>query len=216
LGTALVRAGVPASEAYESAVRAVRARAQHLVETVSDRLAGCRQLVFVEEPEMASLMEIGYPLAPDAAIDLVSGSLAAIEPFAVAGLHVCGIGDVASQLATGPAVLSLPVHESLAASAGYLATFMDRGGLIAWGAVSTNGPITTSVERPWKVLCSLWCDLVRRGIDPVMLRQQSLITPDCGLASHTPSVAARVFRIASEIGERVRDQSMAHQWVLGA
>jgi hypothetical protein len=36
------------------------------------------------------------------------------------------------------------------------------------------------------------------------------------LASHTPSVAARVFRIASEIGERVRDQSMAHQWVLGA
>jgi hypothetical protein len=62
----------------------------------------------------------------------------------------------------------------------------------------------------------LWCDLVRRGIDPVMLRQQSLITPDCGLASHTPSVAARVFRIASEIGERVRDQSMAHQWVLGA
>jgi hypothetical protein len=216
LGTALVRAGVPASEAYESAVRAVRARAQHLVEAVSERLADCRQLVFVEEPEMASLMEIGYPLAPDAAIDLVSGSLAAIEPFAVAGLHVCGIGDVASQLATGPAVLSLPVHESLAASAGYLAAFMDRGGLIAWGAVSTIGPITTSVERPWKALCSLWCDLVRRGIDPVMLRQQSLITPDCGLASHTPSVAARVFRIAGEIGERVRDQSMAHQWVLGA
>lgn len=216
LGNALVRAGVPASEAYESAVRAVRDRVQWLLETVNTSLPGCRQLVFIEEPELADLMVAGFPLAPDTAIDLVSGALAAVEPYAVAGLHVCGLGDIASQLATGPAVLSLPVQSDVALSAGYLQRFLERGGIIAWGAIATSGPITVSAERPWRQLCDLWCDLVQRGIDPMLLRKQSMITPECGLASHTPSVAARVFRSAHEIGDRTRDQAQANRWVLGA
>ena len=216
LGNALVRAGVPVHDAYECAVGAVRDRMQYLLEAVQNALPGCRQLVFVEEPELADLMQYGYPMAPDTAIDLVSGALAAIEPYAVTGLHVCGLGDIPSQLSTGPAVLSLPAQSEVVEYAGYLNRFMERGGMLAWGVVATSGPITTSVERPWRQLSQVWCDLVQRGIDPMLLRQRSLITPECGLASHTPSVAARVFRIATEVGARVRDQARANHWVLGA
>ena len=161
-------------------------------------------------------MQPGFPIAPDTAIDLVSGALAMVEGAAVSGLHVCGLTDIPSQLAAGPAILSLPVRPEVAESAGYLVRFMEQGGYIAWGVVPTSGPILTSAERPWRQLCALWCELVQRGADPVLLREQAIITPECGLAAHTPAVAERVHRFAAEVGSRVRDQATASRWVLGA
>ena len=52
--------------------------------------------------------------------------------------------------------------------------------------------------------------------DPAQLRQQSIITPECGLGTHTPAVAERVYRLAAELSERVRDQSMGTRFSLGA
>jgi hypothetical protein len=90
------------------------------------------------------------------------------------------------------------------------------GGVVAWGAVSTDGPISTTVERPWRQLSDLWCQLVERGCDQVKLRRQSLVSPECGLGMHTPAVAERVFRVNDELGSRVRDQATASRFVLGA
>lgn len=216
LGLALMRAGVPMSEAFESAVRCVRERVQHIITAVDAAMPGVRQLVFIEEGDLAELMEPGFALAPDTAIDLVSGALAAIETSAVSGLHVCGSADIPSQLATGPAVLSLPVHDSLVEQAGYLLRFLERGGYIAWGVVTTTGPVSGNAERAWRRLSTLWCELVKCGVDPVTLRRQSLLTPECGLGSHTPSVAACVYEMTSEVSRRVQDQAGASRWVLGA
>ena len=215
-GLALMRAGVPMSEAFSAAVRAVCTRVQHLLEAVAAALPHCRQIVFIEEPAFGELMQLGFPIAPETAIDLVSGALAAIETTAISGLHCCGGGDIPSQLAAGPAIISLPVKPEIAEAAGYLIRFMESGGYIAWGVVPTTGPITTSAERPWRQLCALWCELVRRGADPTLLRTQALVTPECGLSGHTPAVAQRVHAMVAEIGCRVRDQSTATRWVLGA
>ncbi len=216
LGMSLVRAGVPVSEAFEAAVRCIRERLEHLMAAVAAALPGSTQVVFIEEPSFAEIMQPGFPIAPDTAIDLVSGALAAVETAAISGLHVCGLGDIASQLAAGPAILSLPVRPEVVESAGYVVRFLEQGGVIAWGVVPTAGPITTSVERPWRQLSALWCELVQRGADPALLRQQAIITPECGLAAHSQAVAERVHRIAAEVGARVRDQAVASRWVLGA
>jgi hypothetical protein len=216
LGMALMRAGVPVGQAFDCAVRGVRTRVQHLIDAVEAALPGCRQLVFIEESDFGALMNPGFALAPETAIDLVSGALAAIESCAVAGLHVCGLADVPSQLASGPTVISLPVRPELVDSVGYLVRFLERGGHVAWGVVPTNGPVATSAERPWRELSQLWCELVRHGADPAMLRRQALITPECGLAAHTPAVADRVHRIVSDVATRVGDQAIATRWALGA
>jgi hypothetical protein len=216
LGLALLRAGVGIHDAFEVSVRAVRSHVQSLLEEVESALPGCRQLVFIDEPDMAHVTEADFPIAPDTAIDLVSGALAAIEPHAVSGLHVCGASDWSSLLASGPQILSVPVNSSIVASAGYLQQFLARGGTIAWGAVTTDGPISTSAERPWRQLTQLWCQLVERGCDHAQLRTQSLVTPECGLGLHSPSVAERVHRITGEVSRRVHDQATATRFVLGA
>lgn len=216
LGMAMLRAGVPVHEAFETSVRAVRAHVQNLLDAVARALPGCVQIVFLDEPALGELMRPGFPIAPDTAIDLVSGALSAIEPTAVAGLHVCADADIATHLASGPGVLSVPVRASLADAAGYLMRFLEAGGWIAWGAVSTAGPIPTTVERPWRTLSALWCRLVEQGADPVLLRQQAMITPECGLGLHSTAVSDHVHRLAIELGRRVHDQAVATRFVLGA
>lgn len=216
LGLTLMRAGVPASTAFDVAVRTVRAHAQNLLEAVAAALPSNEQIVVLDEPEFGAVRQPGFPLAPDVAIDLLSGALAVIEPVAISGVHSCGDADFASLMAAGPALLSIPAGLSLLESAGYIQCFLERGGWIAWGAVPTDGPVPMSAERPWKKLCELWCQLVQRGCSPALLRQQSLITPACGLGMHSAAVAERVLRINGELSARVRDQAAATRFAFGA
>ncbi len=216
LGVALTRAGVPADTAFALGVNAVRAHLADIAAAVADALPASPQVVWLDEPWFGGVMQPGFPIAPDPAIDLLSSAMAVLSPVATVGVHSCADVDIASLLAAGPDILAIPVHPALVDVAGYLVRFLEGGGRIAWGAISTDGPIPTSSERPWRVLSDLWCELVKRGCDPVVLRQRSLITPQCGLGLHTPSVADRVCRLVREVGRRINQQAIASRFALGA
>ena len=50
----------------------------------------------------------------------------------------------------------------------------------------------------------------------MLLRTQSLVTPECGLGLHSPQVAERVHRITHEVSRRVHDQALATRFAFGA
>jgi hypothetical protein len=216
LGAALTRVGVPADRAFAVAAHAVRAHLGAIGAAVATALPDSPQIVWLDEPWMGDLMSPGFPIAPDPAVDLLSTAMAMLEPTATVGVHCCADADVASLLAAGPAMLSIPLDSRLVDVAGYLGRFLDDGGTIAWGAVATDGPIATSSERAWRLLSEVWCELVNRGCDPVELRQRSLVTPACGLGLHSPQVADRVMRLTREISRRVNEQAVASRFALGA
>jgi hypothetical protein len=216
LGLALQRAGVPSETAFEITMRSVRGHIMNLVNAVATALPSSDQIVVLDEPEWGALDEPEFALAPDVAIDLLSGALAMVESVAVAGVHCCAGADPVSLIAAGPSLLSIPADLSLVDCAGHLQRYLERGGWIAWGAVPTDGPIPMTADRPWKKLCDLWCQLVQRGCSAALLRQQSIITPECGLALHHNSVTERVLRINREIARRVRDQATATRFSFGA
>jgi hypothetical protein len=216
LGLALTRLGATPRTAFDVAVRSVRAHLRHLHAEIASALPGATQVVFLDEPVMSTVLCPGFPLPPDAAFDLVSGALAALEGSAVAGIHCCTEPDVAALCAAGPALLSLPVNPALARSAGYLARFLERGGIIAWGAVPTDGPVGLSAERHWRELSSLWCELVQGGCDAARLRRQSLVTPTCGLADHDERMVGRVVDLLADLSARVVSQAVATRLSLGA
>jgi hypothetical protein len=216
LGRALERAGAPASVAYEVAVRAVQQRASYLLAHVKRTLPGVDQIVLLDEPGLSGLHQPHFPLAPDVAIDFLSSALAVIEPHAMAGVHACGDVDLASLLAAGPEVVSVPVSASLVQAAGYLTAFLDRGGVVAWGVIATDGPVPHTAERPWRMLSDVWCDLVKAGCDPVSLRTNSMVSPACGLGMHSPSIAAKVLHLVRNIEARIADQAVATRITFGA
>lgn len=217
LGVALTRAGVAVGTAFAVAVRAVRTHLVALADAVAVALPESPQIVILDEPWFGDVMLPGFPIAPDPAIDLLSGAMAAVEPVAAIGVHCCDEGvDIASLLAAGPDILSVPVSPAIAEVTGYLTAFLENGGRIAWGVVATDGPIPRSDERPWRRLCDVWCSMVERGCDPMLLRQQSLITPHCGLGLHTPEVATNVARVTNDVARRVVEQAVAGRFTLGA
>jgi methionine synthase II (cobalamin-independent) len=216
LGVALVRAGVPTDIAFEMAAASVRSHLRAISAYVAEVLPGAPQLVIIDEPWLVELMSEEFPIAPDHAVDLMSSAMAALGPGTAAGVHCCGPTDWASVIAAGPQVLSVPASSSLESVAGYLQRFLDEGGWVAWGVVATGGPIGVTAGRAWHHLSGVWCGLVQLGVDPALLRRQALLTPHCGLGTHTPAIAERVCRTVREITHRVRDQASATRFVLGA
>ncbi|MCU1353956.1 MAG: hypothetical protein JWM05_3165 [Acidimicrobiales bacterium] len=215
-GLALIDAGVPAELAFRVAAAAVRTRATGLVELAARLAPGAPPVVFLDEPGLVGGLRADVPLTPDATIDLVSGVLAALEPKAVTGIHCCGPADWRVVLQAGPQVLSLPVDAGIAASAGALAGFLERGGIVAWGAVPTDGPLGEQPSRLWRHLSDQWCALVQAGCDPVLLRRQAIITPVCGLALHDEVLAEHVFTLSGRIAERLHDQITGIRLSVGA
>lgn len=213
LGMALLRAGVAGELAFEVAGAAVRAHLETIDRVIAEQLPDSPQVVICDEPWFGEVVNPGFPIAPDQAVDLLSGAMAAVPGSSVVGVHCCGYVDLASLLAAGPAVVSIPARAALVESAGYIDRFLAGGGRIAWGVAATDGPValdgraSNDIERGWRRLRQVWTELARRGVDPDRLRTQSLLTPDCGLAAHSPSVALRVCSTVRGIGERARHWS---------
>jgi len=215
LAVALVRAGAAPALACAVAVRAVRARARAVSDAVVAAAPEATVVAFVDEPAL-----VGGPPAeladPETVIDLVSGALAVWERRAITGVHVCGPSDWRAVLQAGPRILSAPVGAGFGPGAGALATFLERDGWIAWGAVPTDRPLGESASHWWRDLSAQWCSLVQAGCDPVRIRRQALVTPACGLALHDVSQVALVHELTRTLGLRIHDQLAGVRLSVGA
>ena len=215
LGAALLRLGLEAEIAFPLALQAVRSHVLALEEEVTRVCGDITQIIVLDEPSLSEALEPGYPVGIEYIIDLISGALAAVEPRNISGLHCCSRTDWGAILATGANIISVPVpnannEEDMAemlVAASRISDHLTYGGHIAWGAVRTDGPISTNAERSWKTLMETMCALVNAGVDPDLLRRRSYVTPTCGLGAHSDGIAERVFIHAKKLSEKVADEA---------
>lgn len=214
VGLTLMRAGATAEVAFGVARAAVRAHLKAIAAAVLEQAPAAAQIVVLEEPGADRLASRDLPITPDEAIDLLSGAMAAVEPVAAVGLHSCADIDLTLLLDAGPHLVSLPVSQSIIPLAGYLDRFLGRGGWIAWGAVATEGPIGVTANRAWHQLAATWSGLVKRGCDPDQLRQQCIITPQCGLSAHSVGTVERISRTLHDVARSARSDAARAQLLL--
>lgn len=211
LGATLANAGVEAQRAFAVAGAAVRAHVRALHAEISAALPECPQLVVIDEPMAEELSSRSFPLAPDEAIDLLSGALASLEKLGTGapatGVHCCATPDWSSVIASGPTVLSMPARPYALSIAGYLSRFLRAGGWIMWGAIPTDGPLIDAPRLLWSHLTTLHDGLVQRGCDRGQLLTQALYSPACGLGLHDESVAERVFTLLGELTSKAQASS---------
>lgn len=215
VGTALLRAGAGREIAFAVGLRAVRSHLTAIQSLIARTLPDSPQLVLLDEPFAHGLVEPDFPIAPDDAIDLVSGAMAALESSATVGIHSCTGTDPTTLLAAGPHVLSLPASRDLVSVAGYIDRFLRNDGWVAWGAVATEGPLGAGQPRSWQRLANVICDLVKAGCDRERLVAQCFITPDCGLGSHSRAAAQQVAESLCETSLTMRSEASTARFVLG-
>lgn len=211
LGLALMRAGMRSDEALSVAQSVVSVHVKLMQAITREHLPSAEQVVVLDEPSLRSALT-DPAIDREQVIDVVSGALSAVGPYDLHGLHCCGGCDWPALFDTGAALLSVPLPrraalDELVTSAGRLLEHLLLGGWIAWGVVRTDGPIPLSAERPWKNLLAAWSALTSAGVDPDLLLSRALLTPVCGLGTHSEMVAGRVMTILRELSRRLSERA---------
>lgn len=216
LAAALVRAGVAIDRALAVAGQGVRVHLGALVDTIVAALPSVVPIVIIDEPIVADLLDEGFPIAADEAIDLLSSAMAAVEDRALVAVQCPSVADWEVALASGPDVLVASAPASSGAGAPALQRFFDGGGWVAWGVVPTGGPVGRGAHRIFDDLMRSWCELVDRGVDPVAVRERCLITCAGDLGSYTPELSARLAETVGDVARLVRSQAVSTRFTLGA
>lgn len=224
LSIELMKIGLEPREAIDLALRAVRTHVSSLETHVRNACGNITQIIVLDEPSLAQALEYGFVISTEEAIDLVSGALMSIPSRHISGLHSCAKTNWGAMLATGANVLSIPVPSSsdamamgeMLVCAPRISEHLERGGRIAWGAVRTDGPISVNADRSWKALMESMCELVKAGVDPLLVRRMSYLTPACGLGTLSDAVASRVMMHVADVAAKVAEQATASRLTLGS
>jgi len=212
----LMQGGMQRVPAASRALELVTRQARLMIDLADQLLPGAPVMLFLEEPGLANSMLPTFPLAPTEISDLVRGVVEPLSGDAMIGVQVDGRADWGLLLRTGISVLGAPVTARLETAAAELGRFLEAGGFIAWGAVPVNEPLGSGVDRLWKRLSALWAELAQAGLDPLLLRERSIITPAASLGEFGVSQAERVMKLTAELSERVFNQVVGARLSIGA
>lgn len=168
-------------------------------------------IIFVDEPYMASFGSAYISLSREQVVSILDEVFAAIHSEGgLAGVHCCGNTDWSVLMETQVDILNIDAHgylENLALYPAELRTFLNRGGLIAWGIVPNTEEIyeTTpeQIARRLRKGIKLICEKANSRsipLTPEDFENRSLITPTCGLGPTTVEIADKVLEVLNQTG----------------
>lgn len=115
----------------------------------------------------------------------------------IAGVHVCAGMDWTLLFDSKVQVVNFDAYDymqSMMALAEPLNIFLARGGILSWGIVPTNPIAWEETAESLKInLEDKIGELVKRGVDESLLRQQSMLTPSCGTGTLPKDLAEHVY-----------------------
>lgn len=173
---------------------------------------GLETIIFIDEPYLVSYGSAYISLTKEDAIGFLDELISSAE--GLVGIHCCGNTDWSILLDTKVDIISFDSYDyaqSLALYADQVKGFMERGGLLAWGAVPSGLPMPDQITKETvEGLVQRLEDsmelLVDKGIDKSILAHQALITPSCGTAAMERENAERAFSFAREVSDRMKER----------
>ncbi|KJS48072.1 methionine synthase [Desulfosporosinus sp. BICA1-9] len=121
----------------------------------------------------------------------------------IPGVHVCAGMDWTLLFDSKVQVVNFDAYDymqSMMVLAEPINRYLARGGVLSWGIVPTN-PIAWQ-ETAQSLILRLEQnieELVKRGVDEALLRQQSMLTPSCGTGTLQTDLAEHVYKLLAEM-----------------
>jgi len=165
-------------------------------------------VVVVNEPYLASLGSSVVPVDRETVrtgwediAALVEGGL---------GIHCCSNTDWEFVMDLQPSIVSIDAYataKEFLLYADAIVTYMERGGVVAWGIVPAEYKIFAT-ETP-DTLHKRYLDIRNRlcsHMPEQLFNAQSLITPSCGIRFADRKGAVAIMQTAAEISRRIREE----------
>ena len=197
-------------ELRDVSVKCIAAKARWQVSQL--KKYGVPVLIFLDEPGLAGFGTSAFISVSRADIEASIGEvIAAIHgQGGLAGIHVCANTDWSLVLDSPVDIVSFDSFSFFDKFILYekeIKTYIERGGILAWGIVPTGNPRWVDEESA-ESLHDRWMDqlddVAALGVDPGQIAAQSLITPSCGTGSLSVHHALKVIQMTQEISLKIR------------
>jgi hypothetical protein len=130
---------------------------------------------------------------------------------AIAGIHCCGNTEWTILIDAGVDVISFDAYdyaETIAYYSGQIKSFLENGGVLAWGIVPTSDKVNAeSAESLVKKLDSSIGNLASKGIGESLIWEKCLLTPSCGTGSLPIDLSEKIFEQLSRVSQIIRDRN---------
>lgn len=176
---------------------------------------GVPVILFLDEPALAGYGSSAYISISREEVDACLAEVieAVHAEGGLAGVHVCANAEWSIILDSAADIVSFDAYsyfDKFILYADQIRTFMDKGGIVAWGIVPT-GSLEAVDKADLESLADLWEAEVKQlealGIERADIIAQSLITPSCGTGSLPLDHALKVIALTRELSERIRSKS---------
>ncbi len=127
-------------------------------------------------------------------------------------IHCCANMEWPLLMETTTDIINLDAYQyggTLSLYTNELKRFLERGGMIAWGIVPTQGMNSVENENPNSLverLEQIIQSLVDKGIDKQMLLEASWITPTCETIAMPIEKAEMVYDFTGEVSQRMKEK----------
>jgi len=165
-------------------------------------------VIFVDEPYMSSFGSAFVALQREQVITLLEEVFGGIQ--GLKGVHCCGNTDWSLLLETSVDILSFDTYEYAEALSLYpeeVSSFLDRGGIIAWGITPTTEVVWEETVQSLSARLEGALDLLAsKGVPREDMLAASLVTPSCGVGSLDEPAAERALSLTAAVGEAMREK----------
>ncbi|MDR1083381.1 MAG: hypothetical protein LBP22_00610 [Deltaproteobacteria bacterium] len=169
------------------------------------RAAGRQPVVFIDEPGLTGYGSAFSTLSAETVLKSLgtAAQTARSQGPVLLGCHVCGNTDWGLLSRAGLDILNFDAFNFLESFCLYpreLKTFLDKGGLIAWGLVPTED-YTNDLTAGFLLdrLAAGISNLEKCGLDRKLLSLRSLFSSSCGLGQLAPDKARGILKLVEDV-----------------
>jgi len=175
---------------------------------------GRTPVIFIDEPGLASFGSAFSTLTADTVIQTMGSAAGVVRedgPVFI-GCHICGNTDWSMMMETGIDIVNFDAFEIMEQFSLYpkqLRAFLEKGGLVAWGIVPSQGySLDLTADFLIQKLEQGWLGLDKKGVPRELLASRSIITAACGQGMLTPELARAATGMISAVSEKLEKMAL--------
>lgn len=191
-------------------VKQLTMRARWRERKIKELFPGVPTLFHISEAGLGVYTSAGGTGSWDAIKNAINEVLGVVE--GITCIHCCDNFDWSLLMETDIDCINFDAYhygDTMSLYPDALKRFLERGGMIAWGAVPTGVTGDIENENPGSLMKRLEEAIrlaVDKGIDRELLLESSWITPSCDTTTMSVELAERVYAYTRELSQRMREK----------
>jgi len=200
----------------DALIKLLAGKARWQVEQLKPLCGEAPPIIFIDEPGMVNFGSTAFTgISEKLVLESVSELIDAIRRAGgLSGIHICANGDWGPALTSSADIISFDAYcyfDNFILFRDQLVSFLQRGGILAWGIVPTSDPETVAAERV-ETLHEKWCGqldtLCSLGFTRQQILRQTFISPACGTGSLSIDLARKVLQLTRGLSDTIRKQHL--------